>query len=192
MKKYSLYLPLFLFIFSCSESKKDKWKKADDTIRSIEQMPDKFTVYDTIYTRNMEDNSQLITNLKAELERNGFSFESQKPGRMSYNNCEENSIKIVEGNGIRKYFAKSSKPEKGTKDFYPDFVIWVYEFPSQKEAERNFKELDKALYSKGSHCNGKAPEKLVINGNEVYHLSTRAEMFRTYTEKYGEMVKNDR
>ncbi|MGG5207308.1 hypothetical protein ACQWU4_00070 [Chryseobacterium sp. MIQD13] len=190
MKSYSLYFTLLTFVFSCNGSKNDMFKKDEDKTLSIEDMPNKKTVYDTVYTQNTADNMKLITNLKTKLEKAGFSFELQKADRISYNNCEENSIKIIGGDGIRKYFARSSKPEKGTKDFYPDFVIRVYEFSSKAEAEENFKELDKALYSRGKHCNGKAPEKLVINGNEIFHLSTRAEMFRTYMEKYGEMIKN--
>ncbi|MBB6369656.1 hypothetical protein [Chryseobacterium shigense] len=195
MKKNMLHFLLLILFFSCSESKKemsgnDGFNKTDDHVFSIEEMPNQGTTYDTIYTQNVPDNIRLITALETDLEKAGFSFKSRKSAEISYNNCEENSIKIVSGNGIREYFAKSSKPEKGTEDFYPDFVVRVYEFPSKEDAGKGFKDLEKALYSRGNHCNGKAPEKLVMNGTEVYHLSTRAEMFRSYTEKYGEMIKN--
>ena len=96
----------------------------------------------------------------------------------------------MEGKGIRSYFSGSNKPESGTKDIYPDFYILVYEFPTKDIAQKNYQIIYKALYSGGAFCNGKAPEKLVINGNEIYHLSTRAEMFRTYTERYGDLIQN--
>ncbi len=157
------------------------------------EMPNKKTEFDTIYTKNVTDNTKLITYLKSKLETAKFTFEELKSRRgLSFNNCEENRIKIIEGDGIREYFARSKKPEKGSKDYYPDFYIEVYEFPTDEIAEQNYKIFEKALNSAGRFCNGKSPEKLIINGNEVFHLGTRAEMFRTYTEKYGEMIKNFR
>lgn len=190
MKNQLLFLPLLLGIFSCGGHKNDSLKKEDQEELSIEDIPNKDTVYDTIKTQNIDDNTKLIIYLNGELKKSGFSFEPREKHSISYNNCEENSIKIIAGDGIREYFARSNKPEKGTKDFYPDFVIRVYEFNSETEAETNFKKLSGALYSKGKHCNGKAPENLVINGREVYGLSTRAEMFRSYIEKYSKIIRN--
>ncbi|PQA89875.1 hypothetical protein B0A69_21890 [Chryseobacterium shigense] len=190
MKKQILFLPLLIFIFSCSGNKNDSVKKEDKEALSIEDMPDKDTAYDTIKTQNTEGHQKLINDLGVELQKAGFSFEMRKNQNRSFNNCEENRVKVIAGNGIREYFAKSHKPEKGTKDFYPDFVIRVYEFKSEADAERNFKELNTALYSRGRHCNGKAPEKLVINGREIYDLSTRAEMFRAYIEKYSKVIED--
>ena len=195
MKKYLNYLIVIFLITSCKEnlkSKNDTIDKANESL-SMGEMPNKNTKYDTIYTVNSVDNAKLINELKTKLEKADFTFAERKSrGGLSYNNCEENIIRLIGGNGIREYFARSKKPEKGTKDFYPDFVIWVYEFPTNDIAKQNYDILDKALNSAGQFCNGKAPEKLVFNGNEVFHLSTRAEMFRTYTEKYGEIIKNYR
>ena len=78
------------------------------------------------------------------------------------------------------------------KNVFPDFIITVYEFENKNIANKNFKIINNALFSAGRFCNGKCPEKLVQNGNEIFHLSGRAEMFRTYTEKYGELIKNYR
>ena len=196
MNKYFNYIVVFiLFIISCKENNKNK-NNANDKINenlSIEEMPNEKTKYDTIYTVNSADNTKIINELKTKLEKADFTFEERKSrDGLSYNNCEENSVKLISGNGIREYFARSKKPEKGTKYFYPDFVIWVYEFPTNDIAKQNFNILEKALNSAGRFCNGKAPEKLVLNENEVFHLGTRAEMFRTYTEKYGEIIKNYR
>ncbi|WP_282788120.1 hypothetical protein [Flavobacterium croceum] len=195
MKKYLSYLIVFLLITSCNESLKSKTNKNDTDIEnfSMEEMPNKNTKYDTIYTVNSTDNIKLIYELKTKLEKADFTFEERKNrGGFSYNNCEENSVKLIRGNGIREYFARSKKPEKGTKDFYPDFIILVYEFPTNAIAKQNYEILNKALNSGGRFCNGKSPEKLVFNRNEVFYLGTRAEMFRTYTEKYGEIIKNYR
>ncbi|HRD58499.1 MAG TPA: hypothetical protein PK504_10640 [Ferruginibacter sp.] len=195
MKKYFNYIIVIFLITSCKENLKSKNNTNDITNEklSMGDIPNENTKYDTIYTINSADNTKLINDLKTKLEKVNFTFEERKNrGGLSYNNCEENSVKLISGNGIREYFARSKKPEKGTKDFYPDFVIWVYEFPTNDIAKQNFDILEKALNSAGQFCNGKSPEKIVINGNEVFHLGTRAEMFRTYTEKYGEIIKNYR
>lgn len=193
MKKYLKLLPIILILLSCTDSIKDNKDTISETRENLNMgdMPNDQTKYDTIYTTNSVDNSKLINELKLNLETAQFNFEERKSrGGLSYYNCEKNRVKLVKGNGVREYFARSKKPEKGTKDFYPDFVIWVYEFSTNEIAIQNFDILEKALSSAGRFCNGKSPEKLVINGNEIFHLGTRAEMFRTYTEKYGEMIKN--
>lgn len=177
----------YIFIIGFDRGRMPKREEYD----SLGKMPNENTRYDTIHTTNTTDNTKLINELKSRLETTEFTFEERKRReKFSYINCEENRIKLIEGNGVREYFARSKKPEKGTKNFYPDFVIRVYEFPTNEIAEQNFEILEKALNSTGRFCNGKSPQKLVVNGNEVFHLGTRAEMFKTYTEKYGEMIKN--
>lgn len=195
MKKYLNYIIVIFLIASCKENFKSKNNTYDKTNENLSMgdIPNENTKYDTISTLNSADNTKLINHLKTKLEKVDFTFEERKNrGGLSYNNCEENRVKLISGNGIREYFARSNKPEKGTKDFYPDFVIWVYEFPKNDIAKQNFDILEKALNSAGHFCNGKSPAKIVVNGNEVFHLETRAEMFRTYTEKYGEIIKNYR
>lgn len=195
MKKYFIYLIVFLSIISCNENLKSKTNKNDKAIENLSmgEMPNENTKYDTIYTVNSANNIKIINELKIKLEKADFTFEERKNrGGFPYNNCEENSVKLIDGNGIREYFARSKKPEKGKKDFYPDFIILVYEFPTNDIAKQNYEILNKALNSAGRFCNGKSPEKLVFNKNEILHLGTRAEMFRTYTEKYGEIIKNYR
>lgn len=195
MKKYFTYIIALFLIASCKENIRSNDDTNGNTKENLSmgEMPNGNTQYDTIYTVNSTDNTKLINELKSILETAKFTFDERKSrGGFSYNNCEENRVKLIEGDGIRAYFARSKKPEKGTKDFYPDFVICVYEFPTNEIAKQNFEILEKALNSAGAFCNGKSPEKLVVNGNEVFHLGTRAEMFRTYTEKYGEIIKNYR
>ncbi|MFN5416808.1 MAG: hypothetical protein ACK5B9_07095 [Flavobacteriia bacterium] len=96
----------------------------------------------------------------------------------------------MKGKGVRSYFARSSKPSKNTEDFFPDFHLNVFEFPNEKIAQEKFEIMDKALQSDGRFCNGKAPQILVINKNEVFLLSTRAEMFRGYIEDYAKFIKS--
>ncbi|MFZ4058173.1 MAG: hypothetical protein ACOYKE_08525, partial [Ferruginibacter sp.] len=59
-------------------------------------------------------------------------------------------------------------------------------------AQLYFEQLNTALHSAGRFCNGKAPDKLVLKQNQIFHLGTRAEMFRGYIEQYGEWIKNYR
>ncbi len=154
----------------------------------------KYNPYDSLfYTVKLASNVRLLDALITKLKQADFTFEERDSrGEPSYINYSENRITIIEGNGIRKYFAISKKPEKGSKNLYPDFGIWVYKFPTDDVAQRHYEQLNKALQSSGRYCNGKSPEKLVLNGNEVFHLSTRAEAFRTYIEKYGEFIKKFR
>lgn len=189
---------ILLLIFSFLSCNNDKKTENDFTKRNelgIENMPNNETEYDTIFTKNINDNQRLITELENKLLKSKFKFEEvDKIKQNCYNNCEENKVILVKGNGIRNYYAKSLVPEKNTtmKNVFPDFILTVYEFEDENIASKNFKIINNALFSAGHFCNGKAPEKLVQNGNEIFHLSSRAEMFRTYTEKYGELIKNYR
>ncbi|QQT25749.1 hypothetical protein [Sphingobacterium spiritivorum] len=177
------------FLIACKGS--DKGNSDTKKYLSHEDMPNAATTYETIETTDVTDNTALLTFLQEKLEKAGFRFEEAKDrGGWSYNNCEDNKIISVKGNGIRSYFSRSKQPESGTKDIYPDFSILIYEFPTKEIAQKNYDIIYKALYSRGAFCNGKAPDNLVINGNEIFHLYTRAEMFRTYTERYGDLIQN--
>lgn len=191
MRKILLLLITFS-IFSCKNSSENN-SKTEKEYLCFEDMPNSDTKYLKVLTENSTDNLNLLNTLKSKLEKANFNVTEQKKVRkLSYNNCEDNIIINIDGYGIRQYFVKSKKSEKTMKNTYADFSIWIYEFPSHKIAMKNYVILEKALNSVGRFCNGKAPEKLVINGNEIFHLSTRAEMFKTYTESYGEVIKNYR
>ena len=196
MNKIYIITLLIFSVLSCKNSdKKIESVLIEKNGLGIEDMPNNETKYDTIFTKNINDNQKLITKLENNLVKSKFKFEKNDNIRQnSYNNCEENIVVLIKGNGIRNYYAKSQVAEKNTtiKNVFPDFIITVYEFENKNIADKNFKIIKKALFSAGRFCNGKAPEKLVQNGNEIFHLSTRAEMFRTYTEKYGELIKNYR
>lgn len=196
MNKFYIISLLIFSFFSCENIDK---KSENESIKKndfgIENMPNNETEYDTIFTKNSNDNQKLISEIENKLLKSKFRFEKNESIKQnSYNNCEENTLILVKGDGIRNYLAKSLVPEKNSpmKNVYPDFIITVYEFENENIANKNFEIINKALFSAGHFCNGKAPEKLVQNGNEIFHLSTRAEMFRTYIEKYGELIKNYR
>ncbi len=184
---------LIFFVLSCKGiSKKNNHNDTGEKPFSTKDIPNANTQYDTIYTVKLAGNVQLIDALITKLKQADFTFEEQDSrGEPSYINYTENRITIVEGNGIRKYFAISKKPEKDSKNLYPDFWIWVYKFQTDDIAQQHYEQLNK-VQSSERYCNGKSPEKLVLNGNEVFHLSTRAEAFRTYIEKYDEFIKSFR
>lgn len=189
-----LFIISLLILFSCSEDSK-KHKPTEPVITrkmAMDNVPNEKTTYDTIYTINMADNEDLLQSLKSQLKIDEFSIEERENrGGFSYTNCNENYEVLIRGNGIRDYFIRSKKPNKGTKDYYPDFVMLVYEFPTKELALQNYNLILKTRKSKGWRlCNGITVDKIVLNGNEVFHLSTRAEMFRTEIEKYGELIEN--
>ena len=108
MKKYFSYIMVVFLITSCKNTN----DKTNENL-SMGDIPNENTKYDTIYTINSADNTKLINELKTKLEKVNFTFEERKNrGGLSYNNCEENSVKLISGNGIREYFARSKKPEK--------------------------------------------------------------------------------
>jgi hypothetical protein len=151
------------------------------------------TKYITINTTDSEENLKLVNALEQKLKKDGFSFEKmERSGGSSFNHCAENAVVEIIGKGVSAYYAKSSKPNKNTQ-FYPDFVVNIYEFSDKNEADEKFSIIQKAYHSRaGYFCNGKQPGKLVSQGNAVYYFSTRAEMFSTEIEKYGKFIENFR
>lgn len=178
-----LYNSLF---FSCTNSN----KKTENTELNSWSNFERKSI--TILCENQKDNAPLFDALKAELEKNNFKIEELKQNNgAGFDNCEENTIISMKGKGIRSYFARSSKPAKNTVDYFPDFHLDVFEFPNEKIAREKFEIMDKALQSDGRFCNGKAPQILVMNKNEVFLLATRAEMFRGYIEDYAKFIEEN-
>lgn len=179
-------------LLSCTnkgEEKSDSSSKKENL--GFEEIPNADTKSLTIQTQNVDDNLKLLNQFKTELEENDFNFEELgKSSGTGFTNCENNTLISVKGEGIRSYFAKSRKPAKNTTDFYPDFNMQVLEFPNEQIAREKFEIMNKALHSDGRFCNGKAPETLVIHKNEVFFLSTRAEMFRGYINDYAKFIED--
>ena len=185
MKSYFIYIILIVLILACTES--------TDNSSAVKKFVIETDKYDTIYTVNSADNTGLINELRSELQQANFTIEERKiVDGFPFYECERSNVKFVGGDGIREYFTRSKIPEEGTGNLYPDFVIWVFEFPSDDIARQNYNILEKVVDSASRQCLAKAPERLEINGNEVFLLETRAERFRTYIDKYGELIKNYR
>jgi hypothetical protein len=197
MKKYKsklLFTLLFsLLFFSCTNKNKEKRQISQKTENlGFEELPNSETKSISILCKNEKDNLELFTKLKTELEKNDFKIEELEHNNgAGFLNCKENTIISMKGSGIRSYFARSSKPEKNTEDFFPDFHLQVFEFPNEKIAQENFEIMNNALKSPGKFCNGKAPQILAINNSEVFLLATRAEMFRGYINDYAKFIEEN-
>ncbi len=191
--KFLIFILVTFSIFSCNNKSTEKPQISQKNENlGFEDMPNSETKSISIHCNNEKDNLELFTKLKIELEKNDFKIEELKHNKgAGFDNCKENSIISMKGSGIRSYFARSSKPEKNTVDYFPDFNLQVFEFPNEKIALEKFEIMDKALQSGGRFCNGKAPQILAMNKNEVFLLSTRAEMFRGYINDYAKLIEEN-
>ena len=184
-------ITLALVALSCEKNKTENVENDSRTPLSYEDMPNEKTTYDTIYTVDSPDNTKLIEALEKQLKTDHFTVKLRdNTYQFSVNNCVENKKITLKGEGIREYFARSTKPEKGTTDYYADFVLRVYEFANDEMAKKNYHILNEALNSPGKFCNGKSSDRLILNGRELFFIGTRAEMFSTYTKRYADFIQN--
>ena len=153
-------------------------------------LPNKNTVYETIETNSIEENEALMAHLQTALLKDQFDlFEKDSGTSWSENDCDQNKVIKVKGEGIRSYRGVSQVKVGDDKKNRPDFTLLVFTFDTPQIAQQSFQILDSAVGSGHGLCNGKAPEQLVLNGREIYYFTTRAEMFRGYINKYAEVVK---
>ena len=153
-------------------------------------IPNKNTVYETIETNSIEENEALMAHLQTALLKDQFDlFEKDSGTSWSENDCDQNKVIKVKGEGIRSYRGVSQVKVGDDKKIRPDFTLLVFTFDTPQIAQQSFQILDSAVGSGHGLCNGKAPEQLVLNGREIYYFTTRAEMFRGYINKYAEVVK---
>jgi hypothetical protein len=118
MKKIFLLL-IIISTFSCKNSSENSSQiEIEKEYLGIEDISNSETKYETIITENATDNFKLLNILKSKLKKANFNFTEQKEIRkMSYNNCEENIIININGNGIRQYFIRSKKARKAYKRY---------------------------------------------------------------------------
>lgn len=165
--------------------------KTQNILYSDVDMPNSKAKEEIIHTENEENNEALFSKFRSDLESKKFAIEqsdmNEKHGG-SYSNCEKNLILNIKGQGIRWYYIK--RKEAKPKNYYPDFSLRVYEFKNENEAKLNFDKINLALKSNGRFCNGKSPIVIVRNRNEVFELSTRAEMFRGYIKDFANKLEN--
>lgn len=193
---------LLMGLYACSEQPKESQKGVEEKINQADQMqvasgltfkemPNQETTYVTIETNNIEENEALLLALQTRLLKANFELIEKDSGiSWSENDCTLNKIIQVKGEGIRSYIATSKEKIGTDKKVRPDFVILVFGFENEQVATQNFQTIASAVNSAGGFCNGKSPENIVRNGNEVFYFTTRAEMFRTYINDYAKFVQD--
>ncbi len=181
MKEEVLKILIILLVtVSCKESKnrKEYW-----------DIPNSKTKTEIIYTVDKQGDNKLFSKFNADIKQEKFKIENiEMNSEMSYNDCIRNVILTIKGQGIRKYYIK--RQEAKPKNFYPDFILWVYEFDNEEQAQKVKNLINDALKSGSGFCNGKDPKLITKNGNKVFYLSTRAEMFRSYIINFGKKIEN--
>jgi hypothetical protein len=157
---------------------------------TFNDMPNEQTTYATIETDSTDENEALLLALETRLLKENFEFiEKDSGSSWSENDCTLNKIIQVKGEGIRSYKAISKEKLGSEQQYRPDFVLLVFSFKDEPIAEQSFKMLESAVNSAGGYCNGKSPENIVRNGNEIFYFTTRAEMFRTYIDDYAKFIR---
>jgi len=200
MYKLTSILIVLVILVSCStpkdeentNNKAEKEYKAEEKKQQVEgdiPEPTPEPEIEVIKTADKADNSVLFSKFLADLSSETFQIETTELNtKKSYKDCDRNVFLNMEGQGIRKYYVK--RQEEKPKNYYPDFIVWVYEFENEGKAINVEKRILAALMSKGRLCEGKDPTNIVRNKNEVFQLQTRAEMFRGYINDFGEKLKN--
>lgn len=169
----------------------DEKNNTQDSLFSFTDMPNSETKKEIIITENEEDNELLFSKFSLDLKSEKFAIEdsevSEKHGGF-YCNYVENTTIHVKGQGIRWYYVK--RTEAKPKNYYPDFELIVYEFKNENEAKIIFDKINSALNTRRRFCNLIEVSIVVINKNEIFTLSTRAEMFRGYINDFGKKLEN--
>jgi hypothetical protein len=94
---------------------------------------------------------------------------------------------VAKGKGIHWYYIKRQKAKPDY--YYPDFVLYVFEFKDSTTAQSHFKTIDAALHTHDDFANGKGPNKLIRKGNELFYFISRAEMFRGYLNHFASEIE---
>ncbi|KAF1013644.1 MAG: hypothetical protein GAK29_04711 [Acinetobacter bereziniae] len=197
IKKSIGIMILLMALSACSEHPEEK--QAIEKARADQEqaasgltfsdMPNEQTTYATIETDSTDENEALLLALETRLLKANFEFiEKDSGSSWSENDCTLNKVIQVKGGGIRSYKAVSKEKLGDDQQYRPDFVLLVFSFKDEQTAEQSFKMLESAVNSAGGYCNGKSPENIVRNGNEIFYFTTRAEMFRTYIDDYAKFI----
>lgn len=184
-------------LFGCADSKenaendsKKVYQPSASQPLSFADIPNPQTTYEVIETNNIDEDDALMTHLQMQLLKDQFDlFEKESGNSWSENDCDTNKVVQIKGEGIRSYRAVSQIKIGDDKKTRPDFILLVFSFDSDVLAQQYFKTLDSAVGSGHGLCNGKAPEELVLHGREIYYLTTRAEMFKPYIERYANIIR---
>lgn len=183
MKNIGFLLVFFLLIFSCADDANELASGSNSTESNLRT--------EFIQTTNQPDNVGLVPTLIADLKSQKFELKNEAiHPENSFYSWKEDIQFIIKGNGIKAYYFKRIEAEP--KNYYPDFILTVFQFKSEDEAQSCFDKIEAAAKS-GMHLRGsegqKSPETIVRKGNEVFFLSTRAEMFRGYIEDCAKRIE---
>ncbi len=184
---------MLLGLMGCAEPQKNQ--QDDDTQNkaknlSFNDIPNEKTTYEVIDAKSIDENDALLVALETQLLKDQFDFVEKESGTSwSENDCTNNKIIKVKGDGIRSYRAVG-KVKVGENQNYPDFSLLVFAFEQPDLAEQNYIKLKTAVESDNGFCNGKSPELIVRNGNEIFYFTSSKEDFRTYIDRYATFVQN--
>lgn len=195
---------MILSLFACSKPEKntvdpelektqipEQHKKIENVQQGLtfEDIPNEETVYETIEANNIDENEVLMNIFQTQLLKDQFElFERESGNAWSENDCHLNKIIQVKGQGLRTYIAQSKLGVGEKKNIFPDFTLLVFGFDNEQQAIQHFTTLHSAV-SSNNFCNGKTPEKIVRSQNEIFYFTTRAEMFRTYINRYADFIQ---
>ncbi len=188
--KIRFLIPILLFSFSCNQVSEKKINKNEIVEEKIYwDIPNKNTKNEILNTNKSINDSVLIEKLLKDFSKVKFKIETTEViGTNSYANCNDNLILKIEGRGIKQYYVK--RTEAKPKNYYPDFIMFIYEFENEDSAINAENEIIKAYKSGNGYCNGKGPFYIIRYKNQIIDLRTRAEMFRGYIMDIAEKIKN--
>ena len=198
MKKKILIITVLLLslsvilnlIVSCNNQKEENKNSTEPTSENFRwNNPDENATIEIINTKVTIGDKDLISKLEKDFKIQKFKIEKVEfIEENTYDNCKENLIIKIKGKGIKKYYVK--RQESKPKNYYPDFIMWVYEFETEGETVAVKKGIKKALDSGNGFCNGKSPEYIIRYQNKIIHLGTRAEMFRGFIKNYADKIEH--
>lgn len=179
MKKVFMILGCAILLISCSE---EVTETSTDNFHSTGDIdfPNSNTRTEIIQTSDNLEKDGVISKLISDLKREKFELEKRDihPHTSFYD--PDNEVQFVmRGNGMKAFAFK--RTEAKPKNYYPDFILTVFEFKTESEARSCLDKINAALTG-GKFANGKGPHATVRNNQEVYYFSTRAEMFREYID----------
>ena len=195
-------MAILISLYACSEHPKEQQSADTPTSTQADQsrpasgltfneMPNEDTRYVTIETDSVDENETLLLALQTRLLKANFEFiEKDSGSSWSENDCSLNKVIQVKGEGVRIYTAQSKVGIGTKKNYFPDFTMFIFGFDNEAQAIQHFTTLKSAVSSNHGFCNGKAPENIVRNGNEIFYFTTHAEMFRGYINESADFIQN--
>lgn len=146
------------------------------------------TPKEIIYTIDQPTNKALFDFFKETLKADTFKIEDSRKERNFVWRDGKRKVDIVaKGKGIHWYYIKRQKAKPDY--YYPDFVLYVFEFKDSIAAQSHFKTIDAALHTHDEFANGKGPNKLIRKDNELFYFTSGAEMFRGYLNHFAAEIE---